>query len=448
MNSESKTIGAPWWREMLTRRQANERLATLGAMTMLLASAGITAGCESEEDEDEVQRDALELQQQQGWNIGSTEKALVFPDKTNADSLGTLGWSSYLDASTLLKAYQPKNSAWQPFVVPTLVQALSQPTLRSQLAPVYSQAMREAYSRGLGMREILLKSQNVDNMTLVVDLPGPESIAYGAALSDVADVILTFDNWPHPLGVVKSHLTLAALLYYAQEVSQKTEKRPAAAPAVVILDSSRLSPYSDEDSQFDNRYIAKLPTAENLSTLKISSVLYNVPNEARTAELDDLNDDFAIYKEKGINVAMMPLSHFQPSAQTATAQDTSGLYRVQKPTEIPATTPTTTVYHYGGGPSLLPYFFLYYPLLLRPSFPTPLPSRLPPTSLPRPTYQPVRRPTVFSSSTVGGRGGIGKQRPTGFGRVSTRVSSDGRTITGIRSGRSGSYGRSSGRFSS
>jgi hypothetical protein len=38
---------------------------------------------------------------------------------------------------------------------------------------------------------------------------------------------------------------------------------------------------------------------------------------------------------------------------------------------------------------------------------------------------------------------VGRTRPSGFGRTSVRMSTDGR-VTGIRSGRSGSYGRSGG----
>jgi hypothetical protein len=45
---------------------------------------------------------------------------------------------------------------------------------------------------------------------------------------------------------------------------------------------------------------------------------------------------------------------------------------------------------------------------------------------------------MFSSRTVGGTGGIGRQKPTGFGRVSYRTSGSSGS-----SGRSGSFGRSS-----
>jgi hypothetical protein len=61
-------------------------------------------------------------------------------------------------------------------------------------------------------------------------------------------------------------------------------------------------------------------------------------------------------------------------------------------------------------------------------------------------YRPVTRPTVFSAARVGGNAsGVGKVKPTGFGRTSVRMSSSGQ-VTGTRSGRSGSYGRGFGGF--
>ena len=259
MKDEPTEKGASWWQEMLTRREANSRIAKLGATALLIASAGITAeGCGGGDDE-EVQRDALDLQQKEGWNVGSTDKPLTTPNRASSDSQGTVNWSGYLDPSLLLKAYQPKDPRWQPYVVPTLVQSLGQQSLRGQIVPVYSNRMEEAYARGLGMRDVISKSKNGPNTMLIVDLPGPEAVAFAAALADVADPVIDFDNWPHPLGVVPSQATLGALLYYADEVAKKADKRPNPAPAVLILDSNRLTPYTDEDNQFDNRYLAKLP---------------------------------------------------------------------------------------------------------------------------------------------------------------------------------------------
>ncbi|MDB5035250.1 MAG: hypothetical protein JWQ98_2491 [Chlorobi bacterium] len=434
MKDELKNAGAPWWREMITRREAGGRIARIGATALLISTAGITiAGC-GDKDDEEVQRDALDLQQKEGWNVGSTDKSLPYANKTGTSSSGTVDWNKYLDPATLLSAWSINDPRWQPYVVPTLVQSLAQQSLRGQIAPVYSRGMEEAYARGLGMKEILSKSKNKDNTMLVVDLPGPEAVAYAAALADVANPVITFDNWPHPLGVVHSQETLGAMVYYADEVATKAASRPKTAPAVLILDSNRLAPYTDEDSQFDNRYLAKIPTADRLKAMNISTVLYAVPDSSRTSELDDINEDFADYKSKGLAVSMVALSDFQPDKSDSTALATNG---------------TTTIHHtyyYGGGPMYSPWFFYHYPVFV-PSYSIPSRTSLPSTSLRGSSYTPALRPTMFSSRSTGGAKGVGKARPSGFGRVSTRVGSDGHT-TGIRSGRSGSFGRSMGGHSS
>ncbi len=424
--------GASWWQRMITRREANARIAKIGITSALLASAGIVASCGSEDPE--VERDALDLQQKEGWNVGSTDRMLALANTSATDSQGTLDWSTYLEPAALLKAYTPHNAAWQPFMVPTLVQALAQKTLRGQIKPVHSRSMEEAYARGRGMREILNSSKNAPNTMIVVDLPGPEAVAYAAALSDIADPIITFDNWPHPLGVVPSQATLGAMLYYAAEVSANNAKRPANAPAVLILDSNRLAAFNDPDNEFDNRYLAKIPSVDKLSAQKISAVLYAVPDNSRSTELDDINEDFAAYRDKGLTVSMVTLTDFQPD-RTA-APDTL------------ATRGTVhhSTYYYGGGPMFSPWFFYHYPVFVS-SYSLPGRSSLPSTSLTGRNYTPVRRPTMFSSRATGGRGGVGRQRPSGFGRVSTRVGSNGRT-SGIRAGSSGSFGRGRGGYSS
>jgi hypothetical protein len=408
------------------------RVGKMGAFAGLAALVGINRlDCGDDTDETTVDKDSLELQKEQGWNFGSTDKPLKFTDTVLLDSKGTVDWSNYLDAIKLQNAY--RNAAWQPYVVPTLVQSLSQSSLKSQLKPINSQAMKEAYARGLGMKDLLAKSKDKTNIMMMIDLPGPESVAFGAALADTADVVITFDNWPHPLGVVPSHQTLGAMLFYAQEMSDNSVKRPDKAPAVFLLDSNRLNAYTDADNQFDNRYVAKIPAADTLKNNHVNSVFYVMPNETRKMELDDLNDDFASFKDRGIAVALLPMTNFQ---KPALAQDTT---RTKASGHVSA--PPQNVYYYGGGPSLWPYFFMHY--AMTPSYRMPSYSSLPSTSVGRPSYTPTPRPTIFSSRSVGGVSGVGRQKPTGFGRVSTNVNSAGK-VTSVRSG---SFSRSGGRSS-
>jgi hypothetical protein len=421
-------FGARWWREMLTRREAGVRIGRMGALAALAASVGLPMGCA----EEAVERDTLELQKEEGWDVLSTDRSLEFPDRVFADSTGSPVWSTFLQPDRLLTAWQPGNAGLHPFTSPTLVQALSQNSLRSQVVPICSTSMREAYSRGLGMKDLFSKSQNPGTAALIVDLPGPESVAFGAAMADVAEPVITFDNWPHPMGVVPAHLTLAAMVHYAQEVSNKAGQRPHGAPAVFLLDANRLLPYADSSDRFDNRYAAVMPTAENLRSRGVSGIFYVVPNEYQKTELDDLNEDFAQYRESGLTVTMLPMTHFQKPAavtiDTAAGKPAAG---------------GGPVYYYGGGPSFWPFFFMSY-AMMSPYRSIPQNYRTLPPPVQRPGYAPVRRPTIFSSRNVGGLTGVGRQKPTGFGRVSTAVSSSGR----VSRLRSGSLGRSRTGYSS
>jgi hypothetical protein len=259
-------------------------------------------------------------------------------------------------------------------------------------------------------------------------------------MADTAQLVPVFDNWPHPLGVVRSHETLGAMAYYASEINEKRSKLKENAPAIMLLDSSRLTAYTDQDTQFDNRYMAKLPPPDQLKERGVQQVIYVVKDESRKQELDDINDDMVEWQKQGVNVRMLPMSEFkavdEPGQQTLAGTTTNTVQRH---------------YYYGGSPWASWFFFSHYgygyPRNVYDyryggaySIPRPTSGQ---TYNPVTTYRPVSRPTVFSSSRIGGASGVGKTRPSGFGRTSVRMSSDGR-VTGTRSGRSGSYGRSGG----
>lgn len=455
--SENKNQSS-WWEESITRREANLRLAKFGTLAALLSVSGILQGCDKDEGVVE-ENDSLELQKKEGWSVGAESDKISLPDVTGLDSKGSLSWSTYLEPTEMLKAYEPKRSDWKPFVVPTLVQSLSQPTLKSQIKPICTPEMKEAYSRGLGMRELLKRSNNPETIVLIADLDGKESVAFAAAMSEVADVVLGFDNYPHPKGTVKSHEVLGALVYYAAEVEAKKEKRSEKASTVFLLDNRRLNAPQNVETEFDNRYVAKIPTADKLQSLGIKSVMYLSPSESQTTELDDLNDDFATMKEKGIPVTMLAATSFKPTVPlTQAITPDAKPEEIEQAKKVPTTETTpsgqvTNIYHYGGSPFFFPWFFWAFPMFM----PSPIfypafnygyyGSRMP-SRISRPTYQPVRRPTSFASRTTGGLAGVGKTKPSGFGRVSTNVSRSGSRSLGTRSSsRSGSWGRSGGGFS-
>lgn len=447
-NGAASNNGADWWREMLSRRQAGVRIARLAAGSMMLPALATIVGCSGDEEETLEDVDALSMQKSDGWNVGSESKPLKVVHATQTDSQQSDEWKQRRASDKLLASWGVRDSRWQPFVVPTLAQSLAQASLAKDITPVHNTKMDEAYRRGLGMREIILKAKNPEQMVIVAELPGPESVAFAAALADVADPVLTFDNWPHPDGVVKAEQTLGALLYYAAEVEKKAADRLKAAangsatrlvPAVFMLDSDRLdAPASGAADEFDNRYMAKIPEAANLKSARVDNVFYAVADATVATELDDLNEPFASYRESGVTVSKIPLSDFRADETLATADSTSA---GRGSTGHYGRSHYHSPYYYGGGLMMLPLFFHSYPGMAYGAGPLPPASRFSGARVSRPGYVPTRRSTVFSSRTTGGASGVGRTRPSGFGRVS-RATSGGGSFGGRRS--SGSYGRARG----
>ena len=152
-------------------------------------------------------------------------------------------------------------------------------------------------------------------------------------------------------------------------------------------------------------------------------VLYIAPDQSDMRELDDLNADFVAFRDASIDVKVMPLSDLMPPAQQ---------------------TPQSHGYYYGGHAHTHFLFWQTYGWYSsapgRPALTQRTASPLPQVSRGA-EYRPAPRPTIFSSRTLGGGAGIGKQKPSGFGRVSVRTSRSTGSITAVRTGRSGSFGR-------
>jgi len=433
---------ASWW-QPLTRREFAEGSAALAALATLATTQGGCCLCaafdwnKDETPETETVEDSLKLQQEHGWAVGQEDKPLDLPGRTDTDSRGSQKWKLYLSPSALIAALTPASESWQKYFVPTLVQSLGQNSLAMKMAPVYDEKMHEAEARGRAIGKTLLPATEKPGTTmLVIDMPGREAVAMAAGLADSAHLAFAFDNWPHPIGVVKSHETLAALLYYADEIAEKKTKVPEDAPLVMVLDSNRLAPFSTPDTQFDNRYIAKMPEPDALKAKEIKNVLYITPDRTREQELDDLNDLFVEYKKAGLEVGLLPATDLQRSEEPVTR------------TVVTEAGPRQVVeynYYYGGYPHTHFHFFAFYPFWVwRPAYivRTGVMYRGPirPPVFSRPMYAPVARPTAFSGYRMGApHAGVGRMRPTGFGRTTIRMS--GGRLTGVRAGRAGSFGR-------
>lgn len=432
--------GSPgWFKSQLSRRSVGIGMALAAVAGM----AGVSLYKFGGEAESESSLDSLELQRREGWNVGAGDQPLrSMPGEVTLDSRQQ-SWNGF-DPNYLISIYQPVRPEWRPYFVPTLLQSLNQPTLNERIRLIHNPEMAEAYARTGALRELLAQTPDAGRTMVVADLPGPLAVAVGAAMADVATLVPLFDNWPHPLGVVPAHETLGAMIYYAREIEAKRSRVGEKAPTILLLDSRRLTPYADADNQFDNRWMARVPLSDELRQRGIEQVIYLVRDGSYATELDDLNDEFVDWEKNGIKVRMLQLTDFKPD-ESRLAKAGGG---------APAGTPTVVNhYYYGGGSAAHWLFYAHYaltaPRQLSPfqmglgggrTTPIPRPASLPAMSAP--AYRPVSRPTIFASTRVGGTttAGVGRTRPSGFGRTSVRVSSSGE-VTGTRPGRSGSFGR-------
>jgi hypothetical protein len=114
---------------------------------------------------------------------------------------------------------------------------------------------------------------------LILDGPALTSIALAAQLScqQLCQTVCTFDNWPHPAGLIKSEVALAGLIRYAPQVARARGLWHKGLPPVWVCDSSRLGVKPGKPRDFDNRYYMDesiLPGIELLRQHQVQRVVY------------------------------------------------------------------------------------------------------------------------------------------------------------------------------
>jgi hypothetical protein len=467
-------VGAQWWNEGLdkmsdpvTRRQTLMALLVAGGT---VGTLGVVAALADSPAENVEMMDALKMQRQLGWSFGATEDTLAFSPLAAPIPVERL--------QDLLTQMAPRQDALKPFFQPTLFHSVSGTlgggafNLRGNLRSQRTYTMTQAFEQGRTLASLFDEQPQAALATAVlVDLSGPEAVAFAAALAERFEPVFTYDNWPHPLGVVPAHLTLAAVADYQPRLWACAASRPVPAPPVFVLDRQRLAPYTDPEHQFDNRYTARMPTAEQLRALGLQHVLYVMP-EGVTQELDDLNEDFVAWSAAGLDVKCVAASDFRPDSgplsstvaagpsaavdggtpgptDAGTAADAGTSPPLHANASVGSTVPP---YFFGGSRAVHDSFWLLYPWR-----PTAVPSRGPrplppppaasgtgrppdgvlssrPPVLPPPgfsagyAYEPSRRPTMFSAVPRGASGDLG--RPTNFGKVAMRVGRQSRDLLG------------------
>lgn len=407
-------VGARWWNRSLAAQQqsADATVNRRGALVAMMMGVGAVAACgigiaaAVSDDFDYQQRNSLDVQRTYGWDFGAQTEMLVY------------NGSAYLPYDPALAARIEQDLAPArgiAFHIPTLLQSvIASPTARaseetapfrplySVLRPVSDAATNVAYLRGASLAA-LFENRSAP-VAVVVDLPGPESVAFAAGLASQLEPVLMIDNWPHPRGVVGAHLTLGALVYYQPLfVTRRGERPPTAMPAFV-LDRNRLAFYSDAGERFDNRHFVRFPPASALRLSGITKVLYVVPTGNDVPELDDLNESFVALNEAGVEVRCVAADAFSDVGQGG--------------------------YFYGGTAETHEGFWVDYPWAPRsPSAASPFLMSARPRA-----YTPVRRPTQFMAGRA----------PPNFSLVNVVLAAGTATVLGAAFNRAGSWNRSSG----
>jgi hypothetical protein len=436
---EAELVGARWWNDSFQAFTTDRRgFMQYGGVAIALALGGGLAtmvglkACDDDDDGPAIDFEALALQRKSGWDVGQAQRPLLYERAVQMDARQDTTYRQHL--AGLARDLAPRDARLQPFAVPTLFQSLAggvgSERLQAAAQPNYTPAMQVSHDRGAALADLAAAPGAPRDVALVLDLPGPESVALAAAVAGRFAPVFLFDNWPHPSAVVPAHNTLGAAIYYRPLFVEANQTRPPDSPPVFVLDSARLSPYRDDPERFDNRYVVNLPSAEQLRALGIKRLLYVRPSGNQLQELDDLNADFVALDRGGISVDALALSDFQ-RAQLADGR-------------APASASHAGGYYYGGHPYHHLLFWNHYGWAPAPQLRGARARAAPSRALPaRTPYQPTFRPTIFNTRAVGGVSGVGKQKPSGFGRVSVRSPDGGRTVRQVYSGsrRSGSFGR-------
>lgn len=366
-SSTPAVVGKAWWNESLQLAKGGDvRRVMIGVVGAFVAMQVVSGVCGvvgmgmnalSSGGGDSTQRSrqrALAMQQQHGWTFGAADEAfaLQFAGERNAPG-------SLRDVvARMPAALAPRNPALAPSYVPTLFQAATatptaptsadlrggntETALADVLPVINSPAMQAASTDARWLKELLGKQWS--DVAVVVDLAGAASVAFAAEVADRFDPVFCFDNWPHPRGVVPAHETLAAAATLTPVFEALKTARTGQEPPMFVLDRNRLSPYVDQENTFDNRSLARLPSAETLTRLGIKHVFYIAPNVSNPVDLDDVNADLVAWAAAGLDVRTIDFSEWysvDADADVLFAQRYN-LYTAKPKTPPPDQTPASS----------------------------------------------------------------------------------------------------------
>jgi hypothetical protein len=292
----------------------------------------------------------------------SRQKTLRVGDPTSPDARGGFGWHDFLDAERLYDVWGPlPESVWVPFHCvplfaavdslerwqigptapaelqdgsaepePPLEPAATGPAAVAQADDDVRAAPNVSAATGLAGSDAAARVQRRRRPPLpaaarpgapapiwlqqdtwtILDVPGPTAVEAAAWLVGAGcQPVCTFDNWPHPRGVLRSEATLAELLRWATTIADLRRRLRSGSPPLWICDSERLGNAPPRPRDFDNRYYLDdsiLPGPEMLRRAGIRRMVY-VTLEGRETPLPDLDAHFRELIAAGFRVLQASL---------------------------------------------------------------------------------------------------------------------------------------------
>lgn len=217
------------------------------------------------------------------------------------DYAGGAGWMSLRNGRRLSEVWGPRaDGPWHPFHCITLFAAIDYLDAR-QIGP--------AAHDPLAVAKLRMPAWLDNETALFVDLPGPQSVALGAALATQGcELVCTFNNWPHAKAVLRLESLIACLLRYGSWLQQSRIRPQGAAPVAWLCDATRLEGSRGQPGQFDNRYYledTQMPGSAYLRRHGIRRIVhFGVPGEPVRGDLAQYLQE---YRREGLEVSRSEL---------------------------------------------------------------------------------------------------------------------------------------------
>lgn len=201
------------------------------------------------------------------------------------DAMDSTYWKEYNDTEKLFAVWGPvPGGPWEPYHCVPLFAAL-QTVQASRIGPTSPSQVKDIEGNGhLGhimVDKPLGAAWAKQKSWVILDLPGATSVAAGLRfIAGGFQPVCTFDNWPHPAGLIKTEIVLAQLLRYAAHVSDHRKYLTVDSPPIWICDRNRLGTRQANIKEFDNRYFLDdsiLPSPETLKKNGVEQIICVVP---------------------------------------------------------------------------------------------------------------------------------------------------------------------------